>query len=179
MKKFFTLLLATIFLPTICFAANLLGEEDAATLNDMRNNPLNYLAVGSIGREISLYIDKNSIHVQEYAPPNCIIAFMEVAYIVPINAKNPYKISAHTSLRRYKYNLDEQKMYRELKDSGGNLVEWQEVIPVSSGVDIPFTAKGEVAFCLAYNRSFYDDPMTIYLQFYLKNKRWLTFAGRA
>lgn len=178
MKKFFTLLLAIIFLPTICFAANLLGEEDKVTLNDLRNNPLNYLAVGSSDREISLYIDKNSIHVQEYAPPNYIIAFTEVAYSVPINAKSPSEISARTYLVRYKYNLDEQKMYRELKDSDENFIEWQEVIPVSSGADIPFTAKGEVAFCLAYNRSFYDEPMTIYLQFYLKNKRWLTFAGR-
>ncbi len=176
MKKFFILLWAIILLPTICFSANRLN--DTATLNDMRNNPLNYLAVGNISREISLYINKNSINVQEYSPPNYIIAFTEVAYIVPLNAKSPNEISAQPYLRRYKYNLDEQKMYRELKDSDGNFIDWEEVIPVSKGPNISYTAKGEIVFCLAYNRSFYDEPVTIYLQFYLKNGRWLTFAGR-
>ena len=158
--KFFIFLLS-IFLPATCLAS---------TLNDMHNNPLNYLAAGSLNREISLYIDKNSIYIQKSAPPNYIIAFTEIAYIVPVNAKSPSEISVQTYLCRYKFNLDEQKMYQE----NGN--DWQEIIP--SSTNIPFIAKGEIIFCLAYNKSFYDVPTTIYLQFYLKNGRWLTVAGR-
>lgn len=154
--KFFIFLL--MFFPATCLAS---------TLNDMHNNPLNYLTAGSLNREVSLYIDKNSISIQKSAP-NYIIAFTEIAYIVPINAKNPSEISAQTYLRRYKFNLNEQKMYQEI----GN--DWQEIIPSNTTL----TAKGEIIFCLAFNKTFFNEPLSIYLQFYLKNGRWLTFAGR-
>ena len=174
MKKFFVLLLMIIFLPTICFAANLLSEEDVATFNDMHNNPSNYLAAGGIGTGLSVYINKNSIDVQQYAPPNYIIAFTRIIYSVLPDGRGSYRKFAQPHLFRYKYNIDEQKMYYySERDS-----KWEYIVPVASGPSRSWTSMGEIVFYLAYNRSFYNEPVSVPLNYYLENGKWITFEDK-
>lgn len=139
-----------------CFA-RVPGNPDPETLADMNQNPKNYILYGGLGSGVACYICKNSIDVQKYAPPEYIIAFKNVNYIAFRG------VTAKTSIKRYKYNFDEKKIYLEVNNKDG-ITEWELLDTVSlqngTGGARSILAAGEIAFYLVYNKSFFTEPLT-------------------
>lgn len=135
------------------------GIPDSETLADMNQNPRSYILYGGLGSGVSCYIYKKSIDVQKYAPPEYIISFKNINYVAFRG------VTAKTSIKRYKYNFDEKKMYWEVNDKDG-ITRWEllDIISLQNGTGgaRSILAAGEIAFYLAYNISFFDTPITDY-----------------
>ncbi|MBR1421157.1 MAG: hypothetical protein IJ575_08935 [Selenomonadaceae bacterium] len=158
MIRKFCLMIAMIFsmLPTIVHAT-----DSDVLLADMYAHPENYIYYHSMGLGTGLrasdYINRNSIDVQEYDPPNYIIAFNRIMQDVNANL-GTIRESARDRITRYSYDLDSKKMYIEKCEDG--VCHWEYLDPAQMNYsrfiegDI---AGGELAFYLAYHQSFYDE----------------------
>lgn len=107
-------------------------------------------------KEIFLTVDKTSINVHVYNPPEYIIS---VRAITHYNGGSKENIEYET-VYRYRYDYDSRKMYKEDKDDNG-VVSWKLIDPAASKSyhDDNWVALGEIMFYLAYNMSFYDSPI--------------------
>ena len=116
------------------------------------------------GLRISNYINRVSIDVQKYDPPQYIIAFHRIEQLVG-HHMNTVSESGHDSIVRYSYDLDLKKMYIERCENGTCHWEYLEPSKIDRlmGTDRDI-AGGEMAFYLAYNQSFYDEPKTFYVK---------------
>ena len=120
----------------------------ASPYPDHLNGDPNYiLCDGHMG--VAWYVDRSSLNVQKYAPPQYIIAVNVVT--VPDADKGSTAIS-QVKTYRFFYNSDLVRMYvdRNLNDN------WSYLDPNGSwaqtGIIMP---TGEIAFALAYNYKFY------------------------
>lgn len=95
------------------------------------------------------YVDKSSLTVQKYEPPQYIIA-VNVVRVDQADEGNTAIVDVKTD--RFFYNYDSRKMYF---DRNGNST-WVYLDPQGSwaetGIRMP---AGEIAFALAYNLKFY------------------------
>ncbi len=80
-----------------CFA----WSNDPSVYKALHENPQNYIYYGYTGPGGTLYIDKSSINVHRYDPPNYIIAFSSVSY-----DRFPSGNYANSSLVRYSFNYE-------------------------------------------------------------------------
>ena len=173
LKKFYMLIFIILMIPIVCMAKGT-SEEDYVVMNDMYVHPGNYIRYGGMSIGFSFLINKNSIDVQQYNPPNYIIAAREVTYHYDSFAESHNGIgeSASTQIIRYSYDLKNRKMYKEVKDEKGSLF-WKYLDPSQSKSyhdDNPIAA-GELLCYLAYNMSFYDKPVTYSAREYINNGR--------
>ena len=162
-------------------SAFVLGELDMNILEDMKKNPSNYIFFGGVGTGVSVYIDRRSLDVQQYSPPNYIISFKKIFYSVQPDLEKKlgnYKITTSYAIDRYKYNFNERKMYVEYLYRNGKLdTHWEYIEPTKSGTSgqRSIVSGGEIIFYLAYNMSFYNEPISELLKEYLKTGQWKTF----
>jgi len=151
---------------------------DPALLADMQKNPKNYIALGGAGTGLSLYMERNSINVHKYDPPYYIIAFKQVSYNVYPTGKGWAK-GAESEIVRYSYDIKNKKMYREnIYYLQNKREKWEYINPQqlsTSGGKSIFTG-GEIAFYLAYNICFYNEPKSSYLQEFFKSGSWVDFG---
>ena len=122
----------------------------ASPYPDHLNGDPNYiLCDGHMG--VAWYVDRSSLNVQKYAPPQYIIAVNVVT--IPDADKGSTAIS-QVKTYRFFYNSDLVRMYldRNLND------DWSYIDPNGSwaqtGIIMP---TGEIAFALAYNYKFYGN----------------------
>ena len=162
MKAIFSLLAFLIALLPMCCQAQGMNENDYAVLNDMYAHPGNYIRYGGASIGFSFLVNKNSIDVQQYNPPNYIIAAREVIHHYDSFAEWHDGIgeSVHSRIIRYKYDYANRKMYVEQKDRNNNPY-WEYVDPqkIKSYHDENPIAGGELLFYLAYGINFYDKPV--------------------
>ena len=152
-----------------CFA----WSNNPATMEALKSNPQNYIYYGYTGPGGTLYIDKLSIGIEKYEPPNYVIKFKSISYDI-----FPSKKYANEYWVKYYYNYDTKKIFRETKDRNNNTT--LEPIDEKKYSKLPANQKwilngGEIAFYLAYNMSFYNEPISELLKEYLKTGQWKTF----
>lgn len=146
-----------------------LKNGDSSLYNDMYNNPQNYILVGHQNDGISYYINRNSICVNRYSPPEYIISFDIVGYTCRSEETGEFIDKMNVS---YKYDYSSRKMYRKSVGTD-NKWEYVEAVPLtdsmikqrkmSGSVQRTYYSKiteGEIAFYLAYGISFFDQPVT-------------------
>ena len=100
-------------------------------------------------RGVATYIDKSSLIVQKYAPPQYVIA------ITAFEAGDAgYGKVSNYRVERYFYNFERTEMYRD-KHPGKN--EWEFVSPNGSIQQEGYSAKciGEAIYYLCYRLKFY------------------------
>ena len=96
---------------------------------------------------IGYYLDKTSINVEQYNPPNYIIA-VDVAMVEDADRGNTEIWRVET--RHYYYNWDEQTMYLQNKNG-----EWKYLNPRGSRASgATKILAGKIAFRLAYGMEF-------------------------
>ena len=106
---------------------------------------------------VAWYVDRNSLVVQKYDPPQYIIAVNVVTASSAYNDENDFynggrgKIKEVTT-KRFFYNWDLREMYIDTTGKDG----WRYLKPNGSwaetGISMP---AGEIAFYLAYKMKFY------------------------
>ncbi len=160
MKKIF-LTIIMLFVATTAFAMHPVENSDEI-LNEMLENPSRYIRYGGESVGFSFYMDKETINVHKYAPPQYIIAVRHITYHDNgmINENRRVSIVSE-KLLCYAYDYDARKMYVESRDKNGKLF-WKLIDPAKSKTyhDDNWVAAGEIMFYLAYNMSFYDKPAT-------------------
>lgn len=168
----------------IFMAGNSVAMADDALLNDIQVNPQNYIANGGAGTGLSLWIFKPSLNVEQYAPPKYIISIKRVMYSNQMIKKNGEWVKVISAdwygVKRYLYSYDERKIYVEEKDSSGNFI-WQDIslkIAEGGGSLNPYTndlSAAELAFYFAYNKSFFDEPLSFPLKKCIETGELFTF----
>ena len=156
MKKF--LLVACMLLLATTALAFPKVENSDDILADMKANPSRYVRFGGASVGLTFYIDKNSINVHEYEPPEYIIAARRLTHAA---SGQGHKAIEFDGLMRYKYDYDQRKMYFETTNENGSLI-WKHIDPTLSKTyhDDNYIAAGEILFYLAYNMKFYDKIAT-------------------
>ncbi|WP_407398483.1 hypothetical protein [Anaerovibrio sp.] len=160
MIKKLLLIVCMLLLATTALAFPKVENSDAI-LADMKANPSRYVRFGGASVGQHYYIDKISINVHKYEPPEYIIAARWVTRSYVIAGENVYEDIRLDTTMRYKYDYDQRKMYFETTDENGNLI-WKHIDPSLSKSyhDDNYIAAGEILFYLAYNMSFYDKIAT-------------------
>ena len=172
MRNLFGLIvaLAVFMISSVSYAR--INGNDPAVLADMYKNPMHYVHIGADNFGMTYYLDRTSVNVQEYAPPNYIIACTKVYHHRTYVGNADEEQAGYTSERvnRYKYDYASRKMYVERYDSVGNPY-WEYLAPLtdeqqrtmSGGAARGYeraVAQGEIAFFVAYRISFYERPTT-------------------
>lgn len=112
---------------------------------DYLNGDRNYiLAGGHMG--YGWYLDKGSLAVESYNPPNYIIT-VDVVTVEDANKGNTAIYSRKTM--RYGYDWNNRKMYSFWNN------QWHYIPPVGSLAETGHQFSGEMAFYIAYNMKFY------------------------
>ena len=151
-------------------------ENNPSLLADMKNNPQNYIAIGGAGTGVAIFISKPSVKVQQYTPPKYIIAIRWVTYSTHgVQENGTWKQVENVFLgkfHRYLYDYSERKIYVEEQDQNGN-VSWKYLDPKlangpSASIESKHIAASELAFYFAYNKSFFDEPLSFSLKDVLK-----------
>ncbi|WP_282927851.1 hypothetical protein [Megamonas funiformis] len=97
------------------------------------------------------YVDRSSLNVQKYEPPQYIIA-VNVVRVDNADRRSTEIKNVHTY--RFFYNSDLGQMYADFNNNDN----WRYLNPQGSwaetGISMP---AGEIAFALAYNYKFYGD----------------------
>ena len=160
-KKSFSLLLG---LMVLCISA-VASANYPTYLNGDRNL---ILCDGHMGT--AWYVDRSSLVVQKYAPPQYIIAVNVVTASSAYNNENDFynggqgKINSVKTMRFF-YNWNLREMYVDTTGNDG----WRYLNPNGSwaetGVSMP---AGETAFYLAYKMKFYGSK-TFYNSFLRKS----------
>lgn len=141
MKKVFLLLLS------LCLFL-IVGTANANMYQHFLDGDTNYVMVDGHTGE-AWYLDRSSLYVEKYDPPQYIIV-ANICYVPKaINGSTTItKVTTH----RFFYNWDMRKMYW---DKGGNS-NWVYLDPqgdwAHTGIVMP---AGEMAFYLAYRMKFY------------------------
>lgn len=146
------------------------------------NGDSNYIQVGGSGTNNTNYIDRSSLNVHKYAPPYYIIAINNIPYVQGVPGMKDHFLWKRMKTYRYMYDYNAHKMYVELFDKNKQPY-WQyldvnfydkkrynsvKLFTTPSATDVYF-ARGEIAFTLAYNMSFYEDgPLSWYAQKYFE-----------
>ena len=150
---------------TVAFAAD---ESDTELLNDMYNNPKNYISLGGAGSGIAIYISKSSVNVQQYSPPKYIIAVQWISVSFTRRQENGiWKDVVYADLgrnERYLYDYEAKKIYAEDYDNKNNPY-WKYLDPkFANGSNSSLISKeidaAEFAFYWVYNMSFFDKPIS-------------------
>lgn len=142
----------------------------ASMFDDLRNNP-NYIYYGGVSIGVSFFMDKTSINVHQYKPPIYIIAFTNLTCKSGAPHEGfPENVTYGT--KRYKYNYDTRQMYYEEKKATGE-TSWEYIDPhkATKGYEYAQLSGGEIAFYLAYNMSFYDEPISFLAKQYINNHK--------
>lgn len=146
MKKIFSVfILAGIMTFSTTCSASLFNEV-------YFNGDRNYIQFDS-GMGRIWYVVANTINVQQYDPPEYIIAID----IVQVNPEN--NTMGRHQTKRFLYNYDLQKIYIEMYNPENKTYYWKYIKDPQEKVkyhvsDVPM---GEITFALAYNMSFYKD----------------------
>lgn len=164
MKKRLSIIVIVIgmmMFSTTCFAS---------MYDDLKNNP-NYIYYGGGGTGISFFMDKSSLVVNKYEPPTYVIAFIKITYSAGFPAGGyPEKITS--GITRYMYDYNSRKMYLERHNNGK--AYWDYLNPLelkgNSGGEALLSG-GEIAFYLAYNMSFYDEPISFVAKQYINGHK--------
>ena len=161
MKKIISLLagiLLILLLTTNAFAFGKIANSDAI-LTDMYANLGKYIRYGGASTGLSFLIDRTSINVHKYNPPEYIISARQITHFNS-GRNDKYEQIEYDGYVRYRYEYDKRKMYREVKNDNG-VLKWELVDPSASKSyhDDNWVALGEIMFYLAYNMSFYDSPI--------------------
>ena len=173
LKKVLLFFALIMFVSANC-SAGPYGENNPAVLEDLHTNPSNYIICGGASTGITYYIYKNSIHVDQYAPPNYIISLKICFYANNgMRGENLHEVARYINMR-YKYNYSERKIYVERFDKQKNSY-WDYIDPkiintfegYKKGWDTDMAA-AEIAFYLSYNMSFYDKPVSKSAESYIK-----------
>ncbi len=167
MKKYLT------SLATICtFIFIFMSTASANLYDDLKNDP-KYIYIGGAGTGISTFMDKTSINVHKYAPPIYIIAFKAIDYSSGFAAQGvPESVKPRNY--RYYYDYSTRRMYEEYYNIENQAYYWRYIDAQSefynqhSAANLILTG-GEIAFYLAYNMSFYDEPKTYLTKEYISN----------
>ena len=161
MKKIVSLLagilLVALFAPN-AFAFGKIANSDTI-LADMYANLGKYIRYGGASTGLSFLIDRTSINVHKYNPPEYIISARQITHFNS-GRDDKYEQIGYDGYVRYRYEYDKRKMYREIKNDSG-LYAWELVDPSASKSyhDDNWVSLGEIMFYLAYNMSFYDTPI--------------------
>lgn len=149
-------------------------ENQDAILKDLKSHPEAYIRYGGRSTGFSFYIEKASIDVQKYAPPEYVIAVRKIIHSDNGMIKEYHKERiVDDTVLRFAYDYKTRNMFVEKKDENGNIV-WQYLDPskaddyeyYQNGLQQMLSA-GECAFYLAYNMSFYDQPVSYAFRKYL------------
>ncbi len=159
------------FLATIIFAAGLIFSGNCFAevagdnlLNDFKQKRADYINCGM--ENISYSVDKNSLNVLKYAPPEYIISVNLIYYSSNGLKGNTLKEFAKSMSRQYRYDYAERRMYVKRSDDSG-AAYWIFVDPkmadklegYKNDWDMDMAA-GEIAFYLAYGMSFFEKPVS-------------------
>ncbi len=157
MKKiihsFIIMIVITLF-PTICFASTEDMLEDIWSNYSIQSSDENFIRAGG-GMGYIWCVDKSSLVVQKYAPPEYLIAVNIVSYGNYLS-----KLPRNWSVRTYQfsYNYKTQKMYFKQDDNKRWVyLDKNENWDRSTWFMLP---AGEIAFYIAYNMSFYPKPVS-------------------
>jgi len=162
MKGKYVLIIATFLmfyiLPSATFGFGKIANSDAI-LADMYANPDKYIRYGGASIGLSFLIDKTSINVHKYNPPEYIISVREITHYNS-GRNDKYEQIEYDGYIRYRYDYAKKRMYKEVKDNNG-ILKWELVDPSASKSyhDDNWVSLGEIMFYLAYNMSFYDKPI--------------------
>lgn len=167
------IILSICMMSSICLA----GYQDIYF-----NGDSNYIQVGGSGTNNTNYIDRSSLNVHKYAPPYYIIAVNNIPYVQGVPGMEDHFLWKRMTTYRYMYDYNTHKMYVELFDKNKQPY-WQyldanfynkkryksvKLFTTPSATDVYF-ARGEIAFALAYNMSFYKDgPLSWYAKKYFE-----------
>ncbi|MEZ7590030.1 hypothetical protein [Veillonella atypica] len=107
------------------------------------------------------YLDRSSLNVQKYAPPQYIIAIN----IVSVRDADRGNTSIYgVTTKRFLYNWNTQAMYVERQLNSN---DWRYLKPRDSWANIGISMPaGEMAFYLAYNMKFYGSRSYLSPNFY-------------
>ena len=181
MKKFFMSLL-TIFLLALSTVSAAEDEEiDSETLlNDMRNNPKNYIYIGNFSNVgDAIYLVKSSVDVQEYNPPKYIIAVKLVHFgaggFVRMRPKDTANLFGSL---QFLYDYESKKINNKRTDeTTWKYIDEKKAINRGSKDLIRTLAEAELAFYFAYDKYFYGEPISYQLKKYAEEGKG-TFADR-
>lgn len=169
-------------LATLVFATNLLftgncfaefnGESDPTLIAAMNQNRANYISCGA--ENISWQIDKTSLNVLKYEPPEYIIAVNLICTSSNgLSGTNAITL-AKSQTRQFRYNYNDRRIYVKRSDDSG-AVYWIFIDPKVIGTPEGYKndwdtdmAAGEIAFYLAYGMSFFDKPVSKLAGDYIK-----------
>lgn len=170
------------FLATLFFASSLLvsgncfaefsGESDPVLIANLNQNRANYINCGA--ENISYSVDKTSLNVLKYEPPEYIISINLVIQSSNGLSGTDAMMLAKTQTRQFRYNYNERRMYVKRTDDSG-AAYWIFIDPKVVGTPEGYKndwdtdmAAGEIAFYLAYNMSFFDKPVSKLASDYIK-----------
>ncbi|WP_051598471.1 hypothetical protein [Selenomonas ruminantium] len=141
-----------VLMSALLLCSNTVSE--ANQYPDYLNGDRNWVLVNA-KQGMAWYMDKSSVAVQKYAPPNYQIAVNVVTVSLSsngfeldlINSPRVYETETHY----YYYNWDSRKMYR--LDTMAN--KWNYMPPVGDYASTSHVIEGELAFYAAYHMKFY------------------------
>lgn len=128
-------------------------------LADMYENPGNYVYYGGASVGMSFLIDRSSVEIFG----DVITAREIVHYSGMDDFIDLQKIS-------YRYDLNEGKFYR--LDSENNLI-YADPENQNNSYSTNLVSAGEILYYLAYNETFFDEPMTRNSKFFIEENRSL------
>lgn len=170
------------FLATLVFASSLLmsgncfaefsGENDPALLASLNQNRANYINCGA--ENISYQIDKTSLNVLKYEPPEYIISISMIIQSSNGLSGTDALALAKSRTRQFRYNYNDRRIYVKRTDNSG-AAYWIFIDPKVVGTLEGYKndwdtdmAAGEIAFYLAYGMSFFDKPVSKLASDYIK-----------
>ena len=169
------LLIGIIIFVVSCSVPAMAQEVDGSDiLAEMYRDPSRFVCIGTENFGLSLYLDKDTVNVHQYAPPIYIIAFETVYHLFDYRTTQERagdRYATMGGITRYKYDFDSREMYIEKYDSNGQPYwKYVDVAPISSEQSRKMSGQdfrdryraimgGEVAFYLAYGMSFFDKPV--------------------
>lgn len=142
LKKIFVLFFAIVLLQNLCFAGYF-----SETWRKYQNDPNYVHCSAKIGSEY--YLDCSSVEIELDDSPEYIVS-VEIAEVTREG------VFMHTKI--FYYNDDDEEMYLTNRDRSrwyycANAPQWED--------HARFSRAGDIAFYLAFGRSFYADTETI------------------
>ncbi len=130
-------------------------------LAEIEERPANYYYGHGLGSGAFTFVDKTSVNVEVYEPPEYIITYDSIDCRYPI--PNKKKLTSMKRVRLY-FNYDKQEAYVEKMNRAGEN-EWKFITP-SAPHSMNYEA--DMVFGMAYNMHFYKNAK--YQSGYLEGK---------
>ena len=131
-----------------------LSISEASNYPDYLNGDPNWIMVNA-KQGVAWYMDRSSVAVQKYEPPNYQIAINVVRVSLSSNGFDLDLVNSpiihETETHYYYYNWDSRKMYA--LDRRTN--QWGYMPPVGTYASTSHVIEGELAFYVAYHMKFY------------------------